>query len=390
MNLYTAGGQHNTAFKKTIGPIEFNLQPKGFFTLPSTLKDISALEQHITQLLPSINEGFNWFVVAGYDSLPGESFYNGNGRTFISILREGQSIEDCLARLYAIQFQTVYESLKLQKAMFRKMKLRFILLDGQAEWPVEAAFTRFFGPAIEKLADMLDFDVQFRRQAISKLPEDFTLKPEFFSGPKAISSFADNDESGPEPILRMVLLPGADKTEAISIGDWGAVVYASQIDDLKAPMQYFMSAFRSHLGLSPLPLGAFSSLYGLTAVEKDLLKAKSAQILMKESLSLLTLIQRSENELMTAELVSKHFKPMLEAIKDYMQSHSFSSAQSSFSHAYRLHYHPDRLGPPYFPDEHKFAVYLPVYLPLLLPLLVGILKCLKELRKSKKEKKKTE
>lgn len=382
--------QHSTALKQTIGPIEFNLQPKGFFTLPSTLQDINDIERHINLLLPPTSEGFNWFVVAGFDNLPGESFYNGNGRTFISILRKGQSIEDCLARLYAIQFKTVAESLKLSKAMFKKMKLRFILLDSEAEWPIEAAFTRFLGPAIDQLSEMFDFDVQFRRQTIGKLPEDFGLKAEFFSGPKAISSFSNNDESSPEPVFRMVLLSGAEKTEAIVIDNWGAVVHASQIDDLQAPMQYFMSAFRSHLGLSPLPMGAFSSYHGLTAVEKDLLKTKSAQILMKEALSLLKLIQQSENELMTQELLDKHFYPMLEAMQNYIQSGSFTSAQSAFSHAYRLHYHPDRLGPPYFPDEHKFAVYLPVYLPLLLPLLVGTLKCLKELRKSRKEKTKTE
>lgn len=37
-------------------------------------------------------------------------------------------------------------------------------------------------------------------------------------------------------------------------------------------------------------------------------------------------------------------------------------------------YHPSLMGKMYFPDEHKYAVYLPLLLPTLLPIVIGLLK----------------
>lgn len=37
-------------------------------------------------------------------------------------------------------------------------------------------------------------------------------------------------------------------------------------------------------------------------------------------------------------------------------------------------YHPSLMGKMYFPEEHKYAVYMPLLLPTLLPIVIGILK----------------
>jgi phosphatidylinositol glycan class S len=37
-------------------------------------------------------------------------------------------------------------------------------------------------------------------------------------------------------------------------------------------------------------------------------------------------------------------------------------------------YHPSLMGKMYFPEEHKYAVYMPLLLPTLLPILIGIFK----------------
>ena len=50
---------------------------------------------------------------------------------------------------------------------------------------------------------------------------------------------------------------------------------------------------------------------------------------------------------------------------------------------------PKLIAAAYFPDEHKFAIYLPVYLPLILPILMAFIKEIKE-RRVKKKKCKTE
>jgi phosphatidylinositol glycan class S len=38
----------------------------------------------------------------------------------------------------------------------------------------------------------------------------------------------------------------------------------------------------------------------------------------------------------------------------------------------RLFFDPNMLPQLYFPDEHKYAIYVPMFLPILVPILTGI------------------
>lgn len=40
----------------------------------------------------------------------------------------------------------------------------------------------------------------------------------------------------------------------------------------------------------------------------------------------------------------------------------------------------------YFPDEHKYAIYMPLFVPISVPLVMALLKQLKQLKKQKEKK----
>ena len=51
----------------------------------------------------------------------------------------------------------------------------------------------------------------------------------------------------------------------------------------------------------------------------------------------------------------------------------------------RLFFDPNMLPQLYFPDEHKYAIYVPMFLPILVPILTGIYGEFRERRQSKKK-----
>lgn len=51
----------------------------------------------------------------------------------------------------------------------------------------------------------------------------------------------------------------------------------------------------------------------------------------------------------------------------------------------RLFFDPNMLPQLYFPDEHKYAIYVPMFLPILVPILTGIYGEFREWRHGKKK-----
>ncbi len=340
--------------------------------------DIAAKIEEIIPEEPSLPFSYN-LVIVKTDSMQGESFYSGNGRTFISFVPSDEQFDlrQVLDRLEAIQFKTSFEGINV-KPLLRTQKLRFIALEGSSNGLVEG-FHRFFGPFLNEFNSLFDFDVRFQRQQVTKLPDDFILSAEFFSGSRGIARFAENDEVGPERPFRFVFLAGANEQHtSIFIPNWGVVVQGHW--DQMAVMQIFISALRKQLGFSATPFGAFSQVHGTTAVERDVFFFSLNKSYAEETIRLLKLSSKLHNEPISPRLFASHF-PALQAA-------FLRQPQEAFIHAYGLHYDESRLGAPYFPDEHKFAVYLPVVFPLLMPLLVGLIKYLKSLKDARKKLKK--
>lgn len=61
-------------------------------------------------------------------------------------------------------------------------------------------------------------------------------------------------------------------------------------------------------------------------------------------------------------------------------------SKEAFSASERAFFDPSLLHLLYFPDDQKFAIYIPLFLPMCVPILLSLLKILSELRQRRREK----
>lgn len=70
--------------------------------------------------------------------------------------------------------------------------------------------------------------------------------------------------------------------------------------------------------------------------------------------------------------------------EDYIKAlqysiHAIELAEKAF-------FDPTMVSMLYFPDEHKYAIYMPLFVPISVPLIMALLKQLKQLKQQKKSK----
>lgn len=61
-------------------------------------------------------------------------------------------------------------------------------------------------------------------------------------------------------------------------------------------------------------------------------------------------------------------------------------SREAFTASERAFFDPSLLHLLYFPDDQKFAIYIPLFLPMCVPILLSLLKILSELRQKRREK----
>lgn len=59
---------------------------------------------------------------------------------------------------------------------------------------------------------------------------------------------------------------------------------------------------------------------------------------------------------------------------------ALASAETAFATAERAFYDPSLLGLLYFPDDQKYAIYVPLFVPTMLPVLLSLFGIAKYLR----------
>lgn len=74
--------------------------------------------------------------------------------------------------------------------------------------------------------------------------------------------------------------------------------------------------------------------------------------------------------------------------EDYIKAlqysiHAIELAEKAF-------FDPTMVSMLYFPDEHKYAIYMPLFVPISVPLIMALLKQVKLLKQQQQKKKKTE
>lgn len=102
--------------------------------------------------------------------------------------------------------------------------------------------------------------------------------------------------------------------------------------------------------------------------------AKASFSYLVSLVKLLDAIELSDIPNDLIQLTKQSLELMIAALKQSNWSLSCKLIGMSRLYSEASFFHPSLLGRLYFPNEHKFAVYLPLLLPITLPILVGCLK----------------
>lgn len=273
-------------------------------------------------------------------------------------------------------------------------------------WAGREALDGYLGGFLNLLQTAFDVDVMLRIRMHSRTREesDAPLSATMFTGNDPVYSLGGSATVDAPPVYNLVTLfrPSASKEESLFIPEWG-VVYALprhqrthlDVADLEAPMQTFLAALRRLFGLAAVPRdGRVNSDTGITGLELDvLLDGVKRQFLLQTAdlMAQLTSTLKHPNGLTVSEtLAATKLRPAVTAFHAALAAEAdpllaLRLTRDSYSLAHAGFHDVSLLGDPYFPDEHKFAVYIPVYLPLLLPLLVATVHVLKERRLARKK-----
>ncbi|KAJ2720907.1 GPI transamidase component [Coemansia sp. Benny D115] len=214
--------------------------------------------------------------------------------------------------------------------------------------------------------------------------------------------------------------PDASHTNAFLLAQWGGVAIANlnftadpgtrQVlsrEQLRPYMGVFIAQLRTLLGIrrhTPLPpshsgTGALKDVRvrlatntGISGWELDALARQwlidARQTAITTLQSLIRLVDSLQNMVVTDEIKSKLDGSLaeLDAIAESLASDHIlacSHATRASTLAESAFFDPSMVSMLYFPDQHKYAIYLPFFLPVALPLLTAVKRVLKNYKQSR-------
>ncbi|XP_032644576.1 GPI-anchor transamidase component PIGS isoform X2 [Chelonoidis abingdonii] len=311
-------------------------------------------------------------------------------------------------------------------------------------WDIEAAVNSYVQPFLDKLGSVANFSVDSQILYYAVLG----VSPRF---DKASSSFILSALSLPHvinpvearlgssatslyPMLNFLLyvpervhspLYIQDKdgaavgTNAFHSPRWGGIMVYNidhpapdkaplplRVDvDMVRVMEVFLAQLRLLFGISQVPLPEDFLLEspgnnGLTDWELDrLLWTRTVENIATVSTTLTSLAQLLDkigNIVIKDDVASEVYHAvasaqtaMLELASGHLGS-AFQASKEAVTSSERAFFDPSLLHLLYFPDDQKFAIYIPLFLPMAVPILLSLVKILREAKQSKKEPMKTD
>lgn len=266
-------------------------------------------------------------------------------------------------------------------------------------------------------------------------PEFSESQQNYFLRPEALTRFINNAEwnlapaVSPFPSINFVLyIPSASirplhiytsnalilPTNAFLVPRWGGVLISNPevesqqhltVSDLQPAMEVFIAQLRTLIGVKPLQElvqesrskvhFASSPHSGITLWELDALVRKNTYHNLVKSATTLRSLATMVEEITNMVIEDKIQEQVLASLKDLgmtrqlISSGDYLGAVSCSKEALRLaersFFDPHMLAMLYFPDDHKYAIYVPLYLPVSMPLVFAIINEVKRWR-AKKEK----
>ncbi|XP_044286471.1 GPI transamidase component PIG-S isoform X2 [Varanus komodoensis] len=346
---------------------------------------------------------------------------------------------------YDVSFRraTSQEETFLSQASAPGYEITFSLLNPDPKshdvhWDIEGAVRRYVQPLLDKLGSVAEFSVDSQILYYAMLG----VTPRFDA---ASSSFVLSAHSLPHvinpvearlgssaaslyPVLNFLLyvperlysplhIKGKDgaavPTNAFHSPRWGGIMVYNvepeaanettlprRVDvDMVHVMGVFLAQLRLLLGISPgpLPAGALQGGpggEGLSDWELDrLLWARTVENVATVSTTLTSLAQllgKISNIVIKDDVASEVYRAVdaaREAMRQLERGHldaAFRASKAAVTSSERAFFDPSLLHLLYFPDDQKFAIYIPLFLPMAVPILLSLAKILRESRQSRK------
>ncbi|ORX50945.1 hypothetical protein DM01DRAFT_1308060 [Hesseltinella vesiculosa] len=320
------------------------------------------------------------------------------------------------------------------------------------EWEIRQAINSYLTPLLHELSDLSNFTVDSQIQnyaPLSQTPhfkERANLPSYFYFNPEQLSHFVNTADWNLAssislyPIINFILyIPSADETplrihdthgqpllsNAFLIPRWGGVNVKnppkSALDlgrftitraDLQPIMKIFVSQLRSLMGIQDATASTVAALppsinmtftlaphTGVTTFEKDnLVRRRTMENVINAIATLRSLSQlvlEIPNMVVLDHIQEQVHQSLacIHSVQEALAQGAYDQALASSSQAIELSekafFDPTMVSMLYFPDEHKYAIYMPLFVPISVPLVMAIVKTLKQW-KSSAQKTKTE
>ncbi|XP_011410130.2 PREDICTED: GPI transamidase component PIG-S-like [Amphimedon queenslandica] len=213
----------------------------------------------------------------------------------------------------------------------------------------------------------------------------------------------------PHPTQRPLLIRNrnSDNTDSFLVPQWGGVIFYNDYVqtrendtisvDMNVVMPTIVRQLKLLLGINDEHKSETSPPYNLHAWDIDhLLMIQTLERLSLTKVSLVSLIQLLDN--VKNMVISDHIQTevvqslndlnkCVASIADGQWSVAHSQCETALDHAEVAFFDPTILALLYFPDDQKYAIYIPLFLPVGFPVLLSLIKLLKSWRQSRHKEK---
>ncbi|KAM3854332.1 GPI transamidase component PIG-S isoform 1-T1 [Vipera latastei] len=306
-------------------------------------------------------------------------------------------------------------------------------------WDIEGALRRYVKPLLEKLSPLAEFSVDSQILYYAVLGVTPRFDPATASYTLSVQSLPHvinpvearlgSSAASLYPVLNFLLyVPerlhsplyirgkegAAVPTNAFHSPRWGGImVYNIEPGDanktslprkvevdMVRTMEVFLAQLRLLFGISsgPLPGGALLETpgnEGLTDWELDrLLWTRTVENVATVSTTLTSLAQlldKISNIVIKDDVASEVYRAVesaRQAMTELSLGHldsAFQASKAAATSSERAFFDPSLLHLLYFPDDQKFAIYIPLFLPMAVPILLSLMKMVWERKQRQKE-----
>ncbi|XP_077168932.1 GPI-anchor transamidase component PIGS [Paroedura picta] len=308
-------------------------------------------------------------------------------------------------------------------------------------WDIEGAIRRYVEPLLNKLRLVAEISVDSQilyYAALGVVPRFDARSNSFILGAHSLPHVINPVEArlgssaaSLYPVLNFLLyVPershsplyiqdkdgAAVPTNAFHSPRWGGIMvynvepeaandtsFPRRVDvDMARVMEVFLAQLRLLFGILPVPLPEGTVLEsfeneGLSAWELDRLlwtrTVENVATVATTLTSLAQLLEKISNIVIQDDVASQVFHAVESAQKALQDlglgrlESAFQASKEAIMSSERAFFDPSLLHLLYFPDDQKFAIYIPLFLPMAVPILLSLARILREARQKKKAEK---